>query len=58
MPILNDQIHPKFLQAGRLEKTAGERSSRLKLFSGTANPALSQVENENTCIQVVNSDAA
>lgn len=47
MPILNDPIHPKLLQSGGLEKTAGERSSRLKLFSGTANPALSQVENEN-----------
>lgn len=42
VPILNDQIRPEFLQSGRLEKTAGKSSSRLKIFSGTANPALSQ----------------
>ncbi|XP_021907998.1 ribose-phosphate pyrophosphokinase 1 isoform X1 [Carica papaya] len=40
--ILNERTLPKFLESARMEKTVNRTSTRLKLFSGTANPALSQ----------------
>lgn len=43
IPILNEQTLPKFLESARMEKTVNRNGSKLKLFSGTANPALSQV---------------
>ncbi|KAM1127464.1 hypothetical protein ACFX2J_037341 [Malus domestica] len=42
IPIVNERTLPKFLESARLEKSVNRDSSRLKLFSGTANPALSQ----------------
>ncbi|XP_027335575.1 ribose-phosphate pyrophosphokinase 1 isoform X1 [Abrus precatorius] len=42
IPVLNEQTLPKFLESARTEKTVNRNSNRLKLFSGTANPALSQ----------------
>ena len=44
VPILNERTLPKFLETARMEKTVNRNSTRLKLFSGTANPALSQVK--------------
>lgn len=41
--ILNERIFPKFLESARNEKSVNKNGSRLKLFSGSANPALSQV---------------
>ncbi|XP_043807084.1 ribose-phosphate pyrophosphokinase 1, chloroplastic isoform X2 [Manihot esculenta] len=40
--ILNERIFPKFLESARNEKSVNKNGSRLKLFSGSANPALSQ----------------
>ncbi|KAF2308787.1 hypothetical protein GH714_017996 [Hevea brasiliensis] len=42
IPILNERTLPKFLESARIEKKINKNSSRLKLFSGSANPALSQ----------------
>ncbi|KAK4262486.1 hypothetical protein QN277_028041 [Acacia crassicarpa] len=44
IPVLNGRTLPKFLESARMEKTVNgnSNSNRLKLFSGTANPALSQ----------------
>lgn len=42
IPVLNDQTFPKFLESARVDKTVNRNDTRLKLFSGTANPALSQ----------------
>ncbi|KAL8520470.1 hypothetical protein ACS0TY_011116 [Phlomoides rotata] len=43
IPVLNDQILPKFLQSKRLENAGNKNSNnRIKIFSGTANTALSQ----------------
>ncbi|XP_051129227.1 ribose-phosphate pyrophosphokinase 1-like [Andrographis paniculata] len=43
VPVLNDQILPTFLQSKRLENAVNKSSSnQIKIFSGTANPALSQ----------------
>ncbi|XP_048320528.2 ribose-phosphate pyrophosphokinase 1 isoform X1 [Ziziphus jujuba] len=42
VPILNQRTLPKFLESARVEKTVNRNSTRLKLFSGTANPALSK----------------
>ncbi|CAK9173366.1 unnamed protein product [Ilex paraguariensis] len=43
VPILNDRTFTKFLQSTRLENVVNKSSNtRLKIFSGTANPALSQ----------------
>ncbi|KAL3497706.1 hypothetical protein ACH5RR_040438 [Cinchona calisaya] len=42
VPIINDQILPKFLQSRRLEKMVNRNETRLKIFSGTANLELSQ----------------
>ncbi|XP_027081705.2 ribose-phosphate pyrophosphokinase 1 [Coffea arabica] len=42
VPIINDQVLPKFLQSKRLQKAVDRNETRLKIFSGTANPALSQ----------------
>ncbi|XP_027335576.1 ribose-phosphate pyrophosphokinase 1 isoform X2 [Abrus precatorius] len=44
IPVLNEQTLPKFLESARTEKTVNRNSNRLKLFSGTANPALSQLQ--------------
>ncbi|XP_052307690.1 ribose-phosphate pyrophosphokinase 1 isoform X2 [Populus trichocarpa] len=43
IPVLNNQTLPKFLESARVDKTVNRNDTRLKLFSGTANPALSQV---------------
>ncbi|KAJ9152614.1 hypothetical protein P3X46_026161 [Hevea brasiliensis] len=40
IPILNERTLPKFLESE--ENSVNKNSSRLKLFSGSANPALSQ----------------
>ncbi|KAJ0240001.1 Ribose-phosphate pyrophosphokinase 1 [Hirschfeldia incana] len=44
IPIINDRTLPKFLESARMEKSVSRtnNNTRLKLFSGTANPALSQ----------------
>lgn len=43
VPVLNEQTLPKFMESARKEKAVSRNGNRLKLFSGTANPALSQV---------------
>lgn len=44
VPVLNDQLLPKYLQSRRLENVVNKNSNnRIKIFSGTANFALSQV---------------
>ncbi|XP_022757642.1 ribose-phosphate pyrophosphokinase 1-like [Durio zibethinus] len=42
IPILNERTLPKFLESARMETTVNRNAARLKVFSGTANPALSQ----------------
>ncbi|GAV65414.1 Pribosyltran domain-containing protein/Pribosyltran_N domain-containing protein [Cephalotus follicularis] len=42
IPILNERTLPKFLETARMEKTSNGNSTRLRLFSGSANPALSR----------------
>ncbi|XVF51928.1 hypothetical protein PTKIN_Ptkin04bG0223300 [Pterospermum kingtungense] len=42
IPILNERTLPKFLESARMETTVNRNGAKLKLFSGTANPALSQ----------------
>ncbi|KAL1211104.1 Ribose-phosphate pyrophosphokinase 1 [Cardamine amara subsp. amara] len=43
IPIINERTFPKFLESARMEKSVNRsNNTRLKLFSGTANPALSQ----------------
>ncbi|XP_075522941.1 ribose-phosphate pyrophosphokinase 2, chloroplastic isoform X3 [Primulina tabacum] len=46
VPVLNDNILPNLLQSKRLEKATNTNSgnTRLKIFSGTANSALSQTQ--------------
>ncbi|QCD81462.1 ribose-phosphate pyrophosphokinase [Vigna unguiculata] len=42
IPVLNERTLPKFLESARAETAVSRNSNRLKLFSGTANPVLSQ----------------
>ncbi|XP_022738041.1 ribose-phosphate pyrophosphokinase 1 isoform X1 [Durio zibethinus] len=42
IPILNERTLPKFLESARMETTVNRNGAKLKVFSGTANPALSQ----------------
>ncbi|KAJ6347838.1 hypothetical protein OIU76_004351 [Salix suchowensis] len=42
IPVLNDHTLPKFLESARVDKTVDRNDTRLRLFSGTANHALSQ----------------
>ncbi|XP_004245875.1 ribose-phosphate pyrophosphokinase 1 [Solanum lycopersicum] len=42
VPIINDGTLPKFLQASRLQNSVSRNNNRLKIFTGTANPSLSQ----------------
>ncbi|VVA93312.1 unnamed protein product [Arabis nemorensis] len=42
VPIINETTIPKFFDSSRLEKSVSGTNTKLKLFSGTANPALSQ----------------
>ncbi|KAK8614202.1 hypothetical protein V6N13_122571 [Hibiscus sabdariffa] len=42
IPILNERILPKFVDSTRMDPTVNRNGAKLKLFSGTANPALSQ----------------
>ncbi|XP_055821108.1 ribose-phosphate pyrophosphokinase 1 [Solanum dulcamara] len=42
VPIINDGTLPKFLQASRLQNAISRNNNRLKIFTGTANPSLSQ----------------
>ncbi|XP_057773495.1 ribose-phosphate pyrophosphokinase 2, chloroplastic-like isoform X2 [Salvia miltiorrhiza] len=43
VPVLNDQLLPKYLQSRRLENVVNKNSNnRIKIFSGTANFTLSQ----------------
>lgn len=43
IPIINDHTLPSFLDSKRLERNDSKSTTRLRLFSGTANPALAQV---------------
>ncbi|KAF7139623.1 hypothetical protein RHSIM_Rhsim07G0123400 [Rhododendron simsii] len=43
VPILNDGSLSKFLASKRLESAVHRSNNRLKIFSGTANPSLSQL---------------
>lgn len=43
IPVLNERTLPKFMESAREAKTVSRNSNRLKLFSGRANPTLSQV---------------
>ncbi|CAN1256815.1 Ribose-phosphate pyrophosphokinase 1, chloroplastic [Linum perenne] len=42
IPVINERTLPKFLESASMEERTGMHGSRLKLFSGTANPILSQ----------------
>ncbi|KAL6178528.1 hypothetical protein ACLB2K_050046 [Fragaria x ananassa] len=42
IPVVNERTLPKFLESARLAKSVNRNGARIKLFSGTANPALSQ----------------
>ncbi|XP_075075340.1 ribose-phosphate pyrophosphokinase 2, chloroplastic-like isoform X2 [Nicotiana tabacum] len=42
IPIINDETLPAFLQAKRLQNAVTSNNTKLKIFSGTANPSLSQ----------------
>ncbi|XWS49605.1 hypothetical protein CRYUN_Cryun12cG0017500 [Craigia yunnanensis] len=42
IPILNEKTLPRFLESARMETTVNRSVAKLKVFSGTANPALSQ----------------
>ncbi|KAL5791464.1 hypothetical protein ACOSP7_000058 [Xanthoceras sorbifolium] len=42
IPILNERTLPKFLESARMEKTVTRSNTRIRVFSGTANPALSR----------------
>ncbi|KAL9246915.1 hypothetical protein vseg_020394 [Gypsophila vaccaria] len=42
VPILDEQSLPKFLHSKRLENSVSRSNTRLKLFSGLANPALAK----------------
>ncbi|KAK4364544.1 hypothetical protein RND71_015902 [Anisodus tanguticus] len=42
VPIINDGTLPNFLQARRLQNAVSRNNNRLKIFTGTANPSLSQ----------------
>lgn len=42
IPILNERTLPKFLESARVEKAANRNNAKIKLFSGSANPALTQ----------------
>ncbi|KAH1202355.1 Ribose-phosphate pyrophosphokinase 1, chloroplastic [Glycine max] len=42
IPVLNERTLPKFMESAREAKTVSRNSNRLKLFSGRANPTLSQ----------------
>ncbi|KAF7828535.1 Ribose-phosphate pyrophosphokinase 1 [Senna tora] len=42
IPVLNGRTLPKILESARMENTEKRNGNRLKLFSGTANPALAQ----------------
>ncbi|XP_049362270.1 ribose-phosphate pyrophosphokinase 1 [Solanum verrucosum] len=42
VPIINDGTLPKFLQASCLQNSVSRNNNRLKIFTGTANPSLSQ----------------
>ncbi|KAI9176348.1 hypothetical protein LWI28_001705 [Acer negundo] len=42
IPILNERTLPKFLESARMEKTVTRSNTRIRLFSGTANPGLSR----------------
>ncbi|KAE9613742.1 putative ribose-phosphate diphosphokinase [Lupinus albus] len=42
IPVVIDRKLPKFIESERAERTVNKNGNRLKLFSGTANPVLSQ----------------
>ncbi|KAH1074929.1 hypothetical protein J1N35_027257 [Gossypium stocksii] len=42
VPILNERTLPKFLESAQMETSVNRNGAKLKVFSGTANPALSQ----------------
>ncbi|MBA0593284.1 hypothetical protein Gorai_010237, partial [Gossypium raimondii] len=42
VPIVNERTLPKFLESARMETSVNRNGAKLKVFSGTANPALSQ----------------
>lgn len=43
VPVLTEGTLPRFLESKRMEKSVSRNGHRLKIFSGTANPALSKV---------------
>lgn len=43
IPILNDKMSPGLLVSPQTRGTGGNHDSRLRIFSGNANPALAQV---------------
>ncbi|KAL5550948.1 hypothetical protein UlMin_001124 [Ulmus minor] len=42
IPVLNERTLPNFLESTLVENTGSRTNNKIKLFSGTANPALSQ----------------
>lgn len=44
IPIVTERTLPKFLESARMENRVNRSSTRLKLFSGSANRLLSQVK--------------
>ncbi|GLT91188.1 hypothetical protein SLE2022_090880 [Rubroshorea leprosula] len=42
IPVLNETTLPKFLESAQMKKNVNRNGAKLKLFSGTANSALSQ----------------
>ncbi|CAJ2635160.1 unnamed protein product [Trifolium pratense] len=42
IPVINDKTLPKFMESATTDKIVSRNASKLKLFSGTANPTLSQ----------------
>ncbi|GLU05446.1 hypothetical protein SLE2022_225470 [Rubroshorea leprosula] len=42
IPIINERTLPKFLESARMVENVNRNGTKLKLFSGTANPALSK----------------
>ncbi|KAE8651453.1 hypothetical protein Csa_013021, partial [Cucumis sativus] len=42
IPIVTERTLPKFLESARMENRVNRSSTRLKLFSGSANRLLSQ----------------
>ncbi|RVW15538.1 Ribose-phosphate pyrophosphokinase 1 [Vitis vinifera] len=46
IPVLREPTLPNFLSSKDMEETINKNDTRLRIFSGTANPALSQLEGD------------